>query len=87
MRDHLDDFIAASEWPPSSPDLNPLDYGIWGILEAKVSTKSYSSVAALKAALMKAWNEISDDVLMSTCDSAMKRLRLCCSLKGGAFEI
>ena len=24
-------------WPPSSPDLNPLDYYVWGILEKKVN--------------------------------------------------
>ena len=24
------------DWAPRSPDLNPLDYGIWGILKAKV---------------------------------------------------
>ena len=26
---------ADGEWPPNSPDLNPLDYSIWSILEAK----------------------------------------------------
>jgi len=24
------DFIAKDEWPPNSPDLNPLDYHVWG---------------------------------------------------------
>lgn len=28
------DFISADERPPSSPDISPLDYSIWGILEA-----------------------------------------------------
>jgi inhibitor of nuclear factor kappa-B kinase subunit alpha len=27
------DFIKTSEWPPSSPDLNPLDYYVWGKLK------------------------------------------------------
>ena len=24
------DFIDKDEWPPNSPDLNPLDYHVWG---------------------------------------------------------
>ena len=24
------DFIAKDQWPPNSPDLNPLDYCVWG---------------------------------------------------------
>ena len=39
-RSQLSDFIASSEWLPSSPDLNPLDYSIWGILEARVSLEN-----------------------------------------------
>ena len=32
---NIDDFIAKDEWPPNSPDLNPLDYHVWGaMLEA-----------------------------------------------------
>ena len=27
-------FISNEEWPCSSPDLNPLDFGIWGYLES-----------------------------------------------------
>ena len=27
------EMIGVCLWPPSSPDLNPLDYAIWGVLE------------------------------------------------------
>jgi len=26
------DFIGKDEWPPNSPDLNPLDYHVWGAM-------------------------------------------------------
>ena len=26
------DFISKNEWPPNSPDLNPLDYHVWGAM-------------------------------------------------------
>lgn len=32
-------FITSSEWPASSPDLNPLDYSIWGVLQSKVQER------------------------------------------------
>ena len=28
-RTHYPDFIASSEWPPYTPDLNPMDYSVW----------------------------------------------------------
>ena len=32
----FDDFIAKDQWPPNSPDLNPLDYhvshDVWGAM-------------------------------------------------------
>jgi len=33
LRENIPDFIAADEWASYSPDLNPLDYYIWGILQ------------------------------------------------------
>ena len=29
LEDEIRDFFATDEWPPNSPDLNPLDYSIW----------------------------------------------------------
>ena len=34
-RTNLPEFISTSEWPPSSPDLNPLDYSIWAFLRLR----------------------------------------------------
>ena len=28
--------LEPEKWPANSPDLNPVDYGIWGILEQNV---------------------------------------------------
>jgi len=27
------DFIGSDLWPPNSPDLNPVDYKIWGVMQ------------------------------------------------------
>ena len=30
------EFIAPDLWPPNSPDLNPVDYKIWGMMQQRV---------------------------------------------------
>ena len=42
-------------WPPASPDLNPLDFNIWSILEAEACAKTHDTVESLKVSLKKAW--------------------------------
>ena len=29
-------FILAKEWPPSSPDINPLDYSYWDFVKTNI---------------------------------------------------
>lgn len=51
LKNEVPRFISSAQWPPKSPDLNPLDFCAWGILESKVGTKKYQSVDHLKKAL------------------------------------
>ena len=83
---HFPDFLHHTEWPSNSPDLNPLDYSIWGILKDKACTTRHRSLEALKASLQRAWNDIDIDVLRATVDSFPKRLRACVRARGGRFE-
>ena len=32
LNEHCPDFIDKDCWPPNSPDLNPLDYHVWGAM-------------------------------------------------------
>lgn len=75
------------QWPSNSPDLNPLDYAIWGILEASIHGKKFNSINELKATLRRAWNRIDVNVLASAVDNWPKRLRSCVQADGGYFEI
>ena len=55
------DFISRDEWPSNSPDLNPMNYSVWSILEEKACAKPHYNFESLKRALTKAWNEIMED--------------------------
>lgn len=85
-RDKCPDFIDVNQWPPYSPDLNPLDYSIWAILEAKVNSERYASLAQLHAALQQAWDEIGLELLASVVENWRKRMRACVKANGGYFE-
>lgn len=83
---HFPDFISSQEWPPYSPDLNPMDYSVWAILEARACAKPHKNLASLKQALLREWAKISVQELRAITENFSKRLRFCIKAKGGHFE-
>lgn len=88
LMENCPDFIAKDEWPPNSPDLNPMDYCIWGLMQSayhkhrpKPSTK-----AELRTVLQKIWDDLSQDSINKAILAARKRLRACVEAEGGHFE-
>lgn len=83
---NLPEFIAAEDWPSGSPDLNPLDYRLWNILEEKACCKPHRNIEALKADLVKAAASLPLDVVRAAIDEWPDRLKKCVKAKGGHFE-
>ena len=81
------DFTSRNELPASSSDLNPLDYSVWSILEAKACAKPHKDIESLKRALVQAWDEITIEILAKIVDNFSKRLEKCIKAKGGHFWI
>ena len=50
-QDHFPGFWSKEVWPPSSPDLNLMDFCVWSLLEADACAFSHVSVEALKSSL------------------------------------
>ena len=50
------DFIAPDLWPPNSPDLNPVDYKIWGVVQQRVYEGRINNVDELKQRLIDVWS-------------------------------
>uniref|UniRef100_A0A8R1EBY2 Uncharacterized protein n=1 Tax=Caenorhabditis japonica TaxID=281687 RepID=A0A8R1EBY2_CAEJA len=69
------------------PDLNPMDFSVWGMLEGKIAGKVFATVDDLKAALEVAWASLDDGYLRRTVNSVKKRLRACVKARGSNFEI
>ncbi|KAI6660137.1 Transposase [Oopsacas minuta] len=53
LKENIPDFIPKDEWRPYSPDLNPMDYSIWSILETKACAKAHTNVESLKESLRR----------------------------------
>ena len=83
---NVPNFISKEEWPSSSPDFNPLDFGIWGYLESKVSATHHKSLEALKTKLMKAWSKMPQDMIRDSCRSFSRRFQLVIDSNGKHIE-
>lgn len=86
LKTNCPDFITPDEWPASSPDLNPLDFCVWGVLEAKVNAKQHRTLDLLKAAIVKEWKKLSMKTVRATIESWRDRLKRVVDQNGGRFE-
>ena len=73
-RDHFPVFLDQHQWPPNSPDLNPLDYCIWDELVQAIKWDKVASKTTLIDELRRASKKIRLDVVFESCDSWTTRL-------------
>lgn len=83
---HVPDFISTADWPSGSPDLNPLDYKLWSVLEGIVCKKRHPTISSLKRSLLAAVADFPMETMRAAIDEWPERLRACVSAKGGHFE-
>lgn len=77
----------AVAWPARSPDLNPMDYFVWGFLKNEVYATPVQSEEDLLARIMEACRSIRAKLTFKvTVRSMRKRARACVRENGGHFE-
>ena len=54
----ISEIIGVSLWPLSSPDLNPLDYAVWSVLE-KNTRHCQPNIGSIRTAIEEEWNKTS----------------------------
>jgi len=87
LRPNVPEFIEPENWPPNSPDLNPVDYAVWGgALQQMVYRRKISDIDQLKRVLIDCWAQLSQDTLNRAIDQLSKRLMMVIKAKGAHVE-
>jgi inhibitor of nuclear factor kappa-B kinase subunit alpha len=79
-------FLDKSKWPARSPDLNPLDFFLWGYLKSVVYKQLPKTIDQLKANIEQEIEKINKNVLKKTFDNFVFRHQLVLTAEGGHVE-
>ena len=58
LEKEVPDFISVSLWPPNSPDLNPVDYKIWSLVQERVYQQPVSNIDELRERIVAVWEAV-----------------------------
>jgi transposase len=86
LSDNVDMFWSKDFWPPNSPDLNPLDYYVWSVVERQTNKSRHPNVASLRAAIEAAFAAMDRDHLKTACSRFRARIEGVIEAQGGYIE-
>lgn len=58
LSDNVELFRSKAFWPPNNPNLNPLDYYVWDVVERVTNKTRHPNVTSLRAAIETAFTDI-----------------------------
>jgi len=74
-------------WPLNGPDLNPVDYAIWGAPQQMVYRRqSFVSVDELKRAIVETWQKLPQSFIDKSVGERHRRLDCVVRRNGGHIE-
>lgn len=80
-KEHSSSIGLMPNWPPNSPDLNPIE-NLWGLVSSKVDAMGCKSFEDFKQAVRRELSSVSKKVLENLVDSMPKRLGAVIELEG-----
>jgi len=86
LQQETPDFIGISLWPPISPDLSPVDYKFWGVVQLRAYECRMNSVDELTQRLVEVWNSVQQNVIDAANNDWRKQLRACVRVDRQHFE-
>jgi len=73
-------------WPANSPDFNPVDYRVWGMLQERVYRVPIRNMNGLRKRLVATWAEFQHSVVDYAVDQWQKTLEACIRAESSQFE-
>src|SRR6218665_1425582 len=71
------DFSSPTLWPPNSPDLNPVDYSIWSVLQENVYRSIIANVSELDRRLINERGRFVQSIVDAAIGQWRRRLSAC----------
>ena len=86
LRQETPNFLAPNMWLPNSPDLNPVDYEIWAVMQDRFHYRQIHSVDELKRQLIDVSCGLEQSIFDDAIDQWRGRHRACVHAKGEHLE-
>jgi len=86
LRCETPQFISPDVWPAKSPDLNPVDYRVWGMLQERVYRVPIRDTDKLRKRVVATGAEFQQSVVDDAVDQWRKTLEACIRAEGCHFE-
>ncbi len=80
------DFVQEEFWPPNSPELNPLDYGILDMMKDRVYATAPKTINQLEQRIRQVWEELPQKFISATIDRFRQRVAAVIRNEGGHIE-
>ena len=77
--------VTVLQFPANSPDLNPLDYFLWGAIDGKLKQR-YDSIPSLQAAVIAECAAVKQESIDKAIEQFRRRCVLCVEQDGGSCE-
>jgi hypothetical protein len=74
------------DWPTYSPDLNPCDFWLWGMIKDRIYVNQPTTIDQVKLAIQSEFEKICSEMLTNVHDGFIKRLRHTIATEGKHFE-
>jgi len=68
LHQEMPHFLVPNLWPPNSPDLSPVDYKIWAVMQHRAYRRQIHSVDELKWWLINIWCGLEQSIFDETID-------------------
>jgi len=89
LRDNTPDFISSQEWTPHSPDLNPLYYSVWDIVQELVyegRCEPFANLKGLQNVIRDKWHDVDDHTVRKATLQWKRRSAAVAKQNGGPIQ-
>ena len=86
LEEHCYNFVTKNKWPPSSLDLNPMDYFFRGVLENQTNQHPHTTMASLIDSIKEQCISIDREMVKKACRSFRTRIEHAIEAEGNYVE-